>query len=170
MWRSSPRSPVGLSPTLYGRWSLWSSGRCWMTGIRVLATSPWIWTTALPNPSAAAFTLLTSGWCSARFPFSQVTNTRTCKQKCRTVKEGKISDFLLFVFQWIPYSWPKWHLLYPLRTPSQHLHRRQVWQLIVSRFKVATSKLRQIEGAVLPVCAQVNFFSFFLIFEDVYLF
>lgn len=93
-----------------------------------------------------------------------------CKQKCRTVKEGKISDFLFFVFQWIPYSWPKWHLLYPLRTPSQHLHRRQVWQLIVSRFKVATSKLRQIEGAVLSVCAQVIFFSFFLIFEDVYLF
>lgn len=81
VWRSSPPSPVGLSPASLpaGRRSLWHSRRCWTTGTRVPATWPCRWIAAPPNPSAAAFTSLTSGWCSARSPFSRVTHTRTHK-------------------------------------------------------------------------------------------
>lgn len=75
-WRSSPPSPAGLSPASLraGRRSRWRSRRCWTTGTRAPATWRSLWTAAPPSPSAAAFTLLTSGWCSARSPFSRVTH------------------------------------------------------------------------------------------------
>lgn len=78
-WRSSPLSPAGSNPVslLAGRRSPWCSRQCWTTRTRVPATSLCRWIAARPNPSAVAFTLPMFGWCSARSPFSQVTNTHT---------------------------------------------------------------------------------------------
>lgn len=121
---------------------IFSSVSCWFKPHFVWEAEPVEFRTVLDdrNPSARYVTVdlnhRTAKSLRCRFYFADIWmmfseisfqsgNKHTHVQtKVQNSKKGKISNFLVFVFQWTRYSWPRWHLLYPLRTPSQHLHRR----------------------------------------------
>lgn len=108
-WRSSPPSPVGLSPASFpaGSQRRWFSTRCWTTRTQVLATWPYRSIAARQNPSAVAFSSLTCGWCSVRSPFSRVTTHTHTHTHFFALSCEVLTNPFVSVHQKMPFSRPK---------------------------------------------------------------